>query len=135
MIVNGNRIAYIGEEVEVETVEDTAFTFNGQEIPAQNIITTFGKKFLRAKDSSIRQECLKILAGQKDWRAYYHMKESVADLRFTHASTVHKSQGSTHPNVLVMVPNLMTCPGISIRRRLLYVAYTRASQHLHVMTQ
>jgi superfamily I DNA/RNA helicase len=35
----------------------------------------------------------------------------------------------------VMAPNIMTCPGMNTRRRLLYVAYTRASQHLHVMTQ
>lgn len=135
VIVNGNRIAYIGEEIEVEEVEDTTFTFDGQEIAAQYVTSTFGKRFLRAKDSEIRQHCLKALAARKDWRAYYLMKESVADLRFTHASTVHKSQGSTHANVLVMVPNIMTCPGMSTRRRLLYVAYTRASQHLHVMVQ
>lgn len=135
VIVNANRIAYIGEEITVAEVEDTVFLFNGQEIPAQNIICTNHKKFLRAKDPEIRQNCLKILANQKDWRAYYLMKETVADLRFTHASTVHKSQGSTYANVLVMAPNIMTCPGHSTRRRLLYVAYTRASQHLHVMTQ
>jgi ATP-dependent exoDNAse (exonuclease V) alpha subunit len=109
--------------------------FNGMEIPAQTIISTNHKKFLRAKDPEARQNCLKELANRKDWRAYYAMKEQVADLRFTHASTVHKSQGSTYANVLVMAPNIMTCPGISTRRRLLYVAYTRASQHLHVMTQ
>lgn len=135
VIVNTNRIAYIGEEITVAEVEDTVFLFDGQEIPAQNIICTNHKKFLRAKDPEIRQNCLKALANRKDWRAYYLMKETVADLRFTHASTVHKSQGSTYANVLVMAPNIMTCPGLSTRRRLLYVAYTRASQHLHVMTQ
>jgi len=135
VIINTNRIAYIGEEIEVAEVEDSPFMFNGMEIPAQTIISTNHKKFLRAKDPEARQNCLKELANRKDWRAYYAMKEQVADLRFTHASTVHKSQGSTYANVLVMAPNIMTCPGISTRRRLLYVAYTRASQHLHVMTQ
>lgn len=135
VIINTDRIAYIGEEFEVAEVEDTPFFFNSIEIPAQTITTTTHKKFLRARNAESRQACLKELANRKDWRAYYHMKETVADLRFTHASTVHKSQGSTYPNVLVMVPNIMTCPGPSTRRRLLYVAYTRASQHLHVMTQ
>ena len=135
VIVNTNRIAYIGEEITVAEVEDTTFMFDGMEVEAQNIISTDGKKFLRAKNPELRQECLKSLANQKNWRAYYAMKEQVADLRFTHASTVHKSQGSTYANVLVMVPNIMTCPGMSTRRRLLYVAYTRASRHLHVMTQ
>ena len=135
VIINTNRLAYIGEEIQVAEVEDTTFTFSGHIVPAQNIISTDGRKFLRAKNAEARQACLKELANRKDWRGYYQMKETVADLRFTHASTVHKSQGSTYANVLVMVPNIMTCPGLSTRRRLLYVAYTRASQHLHVMTQ
>lgn len=135
VMINGQRIAYIGEEIEIAEVEDTSFGFSGTQIEAQTIICTNHKKFLRAKNSEIRQNCLKELAARKDWRSYYAMKEGVADLRFTHASTVHKSQGSTYANVLVMAPNIMTCPGPSTRRRLLYVAYTRASHHLHVMTQ
>lgn len=135
VIVNTQRIAYIGEEIEVAEIEETSFEFNGESYPAQTIISTHGKKFLRSNDPAARQACLQQLAREKNWRAYYHMKENLADLRFTHASTVHKSQGSTYANVLVMAPNIMTCPGMSTRRRLLYVAYTRASQHLHVMTQ
>lgn len=135
VMVNQQRIAYIGEEIEVAEIEDTSFNFDGEAFEAQIIISTHHKKFLRAKNSTVRQACLQQLAARKDWRAYYAMKEGLADLRFTHASTVHKSQGSTYANVLVMVPNIMTCPGMSTRRRLLYVAYTRASQHLHVMTQ
>ena len=135
VIINTQRLAYIGEEIEVAEVEDTTFTFNGCEFPAQYITSTHGKRFLRANNPGDRQECLRQLANQRNWRSYYAMKEQIADLRFTHASTVHKSQGSTYANVLVMAPNIMTCPGMSTRRRLLYVAYTRASQHLHVMTQ
>lgn len=135
VIINTNRIAYIGEEMEVAEANDTTFHFDGQEYPAQEIVTTHHKRFLRAKDPHVRQQCLQVLAQRKDWRAYYRMKETVADLRFTHASTVHKSQGSTYQNVLVMAPNIMSCPGLNTRRRLLYVAYTRASHHLHVMTQ
>lgn len=135
VVVNGNRLAYIGEEIEVAEVKDTVFRFDGVEVPAQEILSTTYKRFIRAVDPQVRQQCLQILASRKDWRAYYHMKEVLADLRFTHASTVHKSQGSTYPNVLVVAPNIMSCPGLNTRRRLLYVAYTRASQHLHVMTQ
>ena len=73
--------------------------------------------------------------GQVPQERIDSLKETIADLRFTHASTVHKSQGSTYDNVLVLTPNILTSPGHSTRRRLLYVAYTRASHHLHVMTQ
>lgn len=135
VIVNGQRIAYIGEELLVAEVNDTTFNFDNQPIEAQEIITVDHRRFVRAKNAQVRKECLKILSNRKDWRSYYAMKETIADLRFTHASTVHKSQGSTYPNVLVMAPNIMTCPGLNTRRRLLYVAFTRASQHLHVMTQ
>ena len=133
VIVNANRLAYIGEEIEVAEVEDTVCVLDGIEYPAQYIVSTLHKRFLRMVDSQARQQCLKSLAARKDWRTYYNVKESVADLRFVHASTVHKSQGSTYKDVLVMAPNIMSCPGISTRRRLLYVAYTRASEHLHVM--
>lgn len=135
VIVNTQRLAYIGEEIEVAEVEPTVVTFDGEEYAAQFITSTCHRRYLRMNNPEARQYCLKQLANRKDWRAYYAMKEQVADLRFTHASTVHKSQGSTYPNVLVMAPNIMTCPGLSTRRRLLYVAFTRASQHLHVMTQ
>lgn len=135
VIVNTQRLAYIGQEFVVAQVSDTTFNFDGQPVEAQEIITYQGVRFIRAKDPAERKRCLKVLSDRKDWRSYYAMKESVADLRFTHASTVHKSQGSTYENVLVMAPNIMSCPGMSTRRRLLYVAYTRASRHLHVMTQ
>ena len=135
VIVNTQRLAYIGQEFYVDYVEEGDLTFNGESIPSQYIYTTCGERFLRANDPHARQACLKILANAKDWRSYYAMKEAVADLRFTHASTVHKSQGSTYENALVMVPDIMTCRNPSVRRRLLYVAYTRASKHLHIMVQ
>ena len=66
---------------------------------------------------------------------HYVLDSDVDVMQHAYAITVHKSQGSTYDNVLVLTPNILTCPGHSTRRRLLYVAYTRASHHLHVMTQ
>lgn len=135
VMVNGERLAYIGQEFEVESSTDTTFSLNGTHYPAQEITTTCGRVFARAQNPVDRTNCMKALANSKSWREYFLLKETIADLRFTHASTVHKSQGSTYDNVLVLTPNILTCPGHSTRRRLLYVAYTRASHHLHVMTQ
>ena len=134
VIVDGNPLAYVGQEFEVASTEETYFKFLDSTYPAHYVTTREGITFLRAKYPQDRLNCLKHMASEKDWPTYYRMKETLADLRFTHASTVHKSQGSTHPNVMVLVPNIMKCISNNDRRRLLYVAYTRASKHLHILT-
>lgn len=134
VIVNGKSLAYIGQEFRVSSVEETYFKYLDTEYPAHYVTTREGIKFLRAKNPQDRANCLKHMASQKNWQMYFKMKETLADLRFTHASTVHKSQGSTHQNVMVLVPNIMRCISNNDRRRLLYVAYTRASKHLHILT-
>ena len=133
VIINSERLAYIGQEFEVLNSEQTHFTFDGVSYPAHYIHTTCGLRFLRPDNPHDRRACLKVLSKDRRWPEYFHMKETLADLRFTHASTVHKSQGSTYKNVFVVTSDILVCPDADTRRRLLYVAYTRASNHLHVM--
>lgn len=135
VIENGMPKGYIGEIIEVESVEDIEVVHGTFRLPAQEIVTTAGVRYVRLHDPAMRQQILKTEANAANWPTYFRLKETLADLRFTHASTVHKSQGSTYEDVVVVTPNIMSCPSNNTRQRLLYVAYTRASRHLHIMVE
>ena len=65
-----------------------------------------------------------------DWVDYYKFKESFADMKYNHAITVHKSQGSTYGQAIVNIKNLGLNKNKTERNRLLYTAITRASKLL-----
>lgn len=65
-----------------------------------------------------------------DWVDYYAFKESLADMKYNHAITVHKSQGSTYKQAIVNIKNLGLNKNKTERTRLLYTAVTRASKLL-----
>ena len=70
--------------------------------------------------------------GLSDWVEYYKIKENIADIRPGHASTIHKSQGSTFHTVFIDLDDI----GRNNKRdeviRLLYVAVTRASDQVYL---
>jgi exodeoxyribonuclease-5 len=66
---------------------------------------------------------------KKRWATeYFALKNSFAEVDFNYAVTIHKSQGSTYPNVFVHNDYLNSKDE---RLKLLYVAITRASQEVH----
>lgn len=65
-----------------------------------------------------------------DWKDYYGFVEKFADLKYNHAMTVHKSQGSTYQQAIVNVKNLKMNRNLVEKNRLLYTAITRASELL-----
>jgi len=72
----------------------------------------------------------------KRWRPYYRMLEAFAMIRPPYATTVHRSQGSTYEQCLVDEAEIKSCThgDMDTRGRLLYVAYSRASKGLHILT-
>jgi len=68
-----------------------------------------------------------------NWRQFYRLAETIADLRHSYAMTVHKSQGSTFDDVFISLNELKRCTHEDEHRRLLYVAVTRASRRVYVM--
>jgi hypothetical protein len=66
----------------------------------------------------------------KAWRDFLSYNESVVCLDFSHAMTVHKSQGSTYPRVLVDTDDLHKAAYFSLQQylKLMYVAISRASE-------
>jgi exodeoxyribonuclease-5 len=62
------------------------------------------------------------------WRRFFALKNAMHDLRPTHASTVHKSQGSTYEHVFIDVGDIGRCTRTDIIARLMYVGISRAAQ-------
>jgi len=65
-----------------------------------------------------------------NWRDYFKFAETFADLKYNHAITVHKSQGSTYENAIVNLKNLKMNKNEKEKQRLMYTAITRASKLL-----
>lgn len=69
---------------------------------------------------------VKWLGKDKNWEPYFRMKETIPDLRATHACTVHKSQGSSYDTIFIDANDLSSCRQPDTVARLLYVAVSRA---------
>jgi hypothetical protein len=72
------------------------------------------------------KQLLKHTAKAKDWKTHFAIKEDWVDLRPIHASTVHKSQGSTLDTVFIDLDDIGRCTQPNTVARLLYVAISRA---------
>lgn len=74
------------------------------------------------------------------WRAFYAFKESVANVQYNYALTVHKSQGSTFESVLVIMQDIDKNKTSATyrdtktleRNRIKYVAVSRAKAKLYI---
>ena len=66
--------------------------------------------------------------GLLSWIAYYTFMESFADIKYNHAITVHKSQGSTYNKTIINIQDLNFNRNIEEREKLLYTAITRAEE-------
>ena len=71
------------------------------------------------------------LADPTLWWKFYRLKEAFAQLDYSYAMTVHKSQGSTFESVFIDHEDLMCCSGPE-RQALVYVAVTRPSDRLYL---
>lgn len=66
--------------------------------------------------------------GLMSWEAKFFFKEQVVDFKYNHASSIHKSQGSTYRKAIINVGNINSNQNMSEKKRLLYTAITRASE-------
>ena len=64
------------------------------------------------------------------WIDYYSFMEQFADLKYNHAITVHKSQGSTYKQAILNIRDIRINRDLQERERLLYTGVTRASELL-----
>jgi len=90
--------------------------------------------FITYKDNSKLQADIAAAAADKDWNRYFMLRESFIDLRHAEALTIHKAQGSTFDTVFVDTGSLYSCRNPNERRRLLYVACSRARHKLYLVS-
>lgn len=69
------------------------------------------------------------------WKHYFYVKESVANVMWADALTIHKSQGSTYKDTILMVDDIINCSANRIEKlKLLYTGCTRPSNVLYLVT-
>lgn len=73
----------------------------------------------------MRKKCMEKLVN---WRDFYAFVESFADIKYNHAISIHKSQGSTYDQVIINIRNCMLNKDVDEREKLLYTAITRAKE-------
>lgn len=64
------------------------------------------------------------------WTEYYRFFEQFADLKYNHAITIHKSQGSSYQQVIVDIKDINFNKNLEEKEKMLYTAVTRASNLL-----
>lgn len=81
-------------------------------------------------DSTLAQLRDEAVINHSMWGTYHNFRDAFADIRYSHAITSHRSQGSTFDNVFVDVEDIVANPNQKERLRSLYVACSRASKNL-----
>lgn len=91
------------------------------------------KAFANYRERADYLESLKMVAIQNsNWSDFFHASDTIADLRSAVSVTAHSSQGSTFDNVFINLSNMAICRNREERKRLLYVAVTRARGCVYV---
>ena len=91
---------------------------------AFNVIHEDSEEVFKTIVNSLKYNCAK---NGWDWRGKYWFEELFADIKYNHAITIHKSQGSTYKTSIINVGDIMINQKAGERQRLLYTAITRAS--------
>lgn len=78
-------------------------------------------------------EKAKPMARRNAWSKYYKFLERYADVKYNYALTVHKAQGSTFDNVIVINVDINRISSKTERNKLLYTAVTRAKNKLFMI--
>ena len=70
---------------------------------------------------------------QELWEQFYYIKNLFADIKYNYAITIHKSQGSTYDNCIVLLKDNERNYNIVQKNKLLYTAITRASNNVFLI--
>ena len=78
------------------------------------------------KDRSRMDALIAKFVAQKDWKAYFELKNNLTDVRPMYASTSYKLQGRSVGTVLVDLTDISACWIPEVVARMLYVGASRA---------
>jgi hypothetical protein len=91
---------------------------------AFNVVHEDSEQVFKSISASLKYNCSKL---GWNWKGKFFFEEQFADIKYNHAITVHKSQGSTYKTSVINIGNIMLNKKAKERQRLLYTAITRAS--------
>jgi len=85
-----------------------------------------------ATDPDWLNRTMKHLYKTKNWAAYFHLRDSYADIRIEDACTVYKSQGATFETIFLDLGNIGTSFNAKQIARMLFVGASRASTRIYL---
>lgn len=71
--------------------------------------------------------------AMQGWKEFYKFKKHFADIGYNYALTVHRSQGSTFVNAVVLESDINSLKRVEERNRIKYTAVTRPSKRLIIV--
>lgn len=115
-----------------DTVELKIYSINSIKVAGENVVVLIAIHEDSEKELKNLEATLKLRAriSEIGWVDYYAFIEQFADLKYNHAITVHKSQGSTFKKTILNLKNIKINKNIGERDKLLYTGITRASDLL-----
>jgi ATP-dependent exoDNAse (exonuclease V) alpha subunit len=140
LLNNNDEFEVLSYEIKTET---TAFKFSYYAVRVLCNGKTQTIKLLAEKSETAYQKELKILKDKASkaspmlrrnaWVKYFNLLGKYADVKYNYALTVHKSQGSTFDNAIVINCDIKRVQDKKERNKLLYTAVTRAKNKLFVI--
>jgi exodeoxyribonuclease-5 len=104
----------------VDTIKMKYYRIND----AINIVHESSEQVYKIVLSSINENCKKY---GWDYRGRDLLIDQFADIKYNHAITIHKSQGSTYKEAIINIGNIGFNKDLVERQKMLYTAVTRAS--------
>lgn len=99
-------------------------------ILAESSQKTYEEELERLKNAA---EKASPMLRRNAWVKYFNFKDKFADVKYNYALTVHKSQGSTFDNAIVINCDIRRMPSKVEKDKLLYTAITRAKNKLFII--
>lgn len=140
LLNNNDEFEVLSYDLKTET---TGFKFSYYAVKVLCNGKTQTIKLLAEKSENAYQKELKNLKDKASkaapmlrrnaWVKYFNLLDKYADVKYNYALTVHKSQGSTFDNAIVINCDIKRIMDKKERNKLLYTAVTRAKNKLFVI--
>lgn len=115
--------------IEKKVTKPGSWEYTG-EIELQDTIIVIHENSEKELTNKIKEMNAMASRGMIPWVEYYSFLELFAQIKYNHALSIHKSQGSTFNKAIVNIKNVNFNQDPYEKERLLYTAITRASELL-----
>ncbi len=122
----GLKLSYYSVDI---ISEGAPYTIN---VLAEKSEEKYREELLKLKEKATKDTSMN---RRNSWIKYYKLLDKYADVKYNYALTVHKSQGSTFDNAIVISCDIIRNTDINERNKLLYTAVTRAKNKLFLITK